>query len=670
MAAPVLLAAACSQNKKTSAEEERTVFFDKSGMDTTVSPAQDFFRYANGTWLKNTKIPASESAWGSFYELYDRNIANLHDILNKVSKDPDGADEKKVGDFFTSGMDTVSIDKRGYEPVKPELAKIQAIKDVKGLVNYSADGFKDGEGHLFGFFVGQDDRNSAKNIVSFVQTGLGLPNRDYYFSKTPEEQKIRTAYVKYIAKLFTLAGTDSVAAVKQAAEVMKLETAIAKSHLTPVELRDPVRNYNKFSVDAFQKQVPDFEIKDLLKRFGVSSDTILVAQPNYYKTLAALLKSEPLDSWKAKLKFEALNGSASYLSKPFRTARFDFYGRLLNGQQEQKERWKTMVATVDGGLGELLGKIFVERYFPADAKDRMLTMVNNLQKVYEVRINNLDWMSAETKKKAVEKLHTFIKKIGYPDKWKNYDDVSIKRDAFYENMVSIGKHDYKEMIDRLGKPVDKTEWDMTPPTVNAYYNPQINEIVFPAGILRYPFFDKNADDAINYGAIGAVIGHEMTHGFDDQGRQYDKDGNLKDWWTAEDAAKFKKKADGVVKQYSGFTVLNGLHVNGALTLGENLADIGGLAIAYDAFKLTEQGKGDKQIDGFNPDQRFFLGFAQVWRIKTRDESMRTRVNTDPHSPEEFRVNGTLSNNPAFYKAFNVKEGDKMFRTEADRAIIW
>lgn len=670
MAVSALLLTACSQKNKGDGAEARTVFFDKSGMDTTVSPGQDFFRYANGTWLKNAKIPASEAAWGSFYEVYDQNLKDLHSILEQAAKDPEGADQKKIGDFYASGMDTVGIDKRGIEPLKPELAKIDAIKDLKGLVAFAADGFKDGEGHLFGFYVGQDDRISTKNAVIFSQTGLGLPNRDYYFSKTPEETKIRAEYVKYIAKLFTLAGADSVAAAKQAEGIMKLETAIAQSHLTPVELRDPVKNYNKFAVADFQKQVPAFDWKDLLKRFELTTDTILVSQPNYYKALAGLLKTQPLDVWKAKFKFETLNGSASSLSNPFRTARFDFYGRLLNGQKAQKERWKTMVSRTDASLGEVLGKVFAEKYFPAEAKERMLTLVNNLQKVYETRINNLDWMSAETKKRAVEKLNTFVKKIGYPDKWKNYDDVTVDRNKFYENLVSVSKHDYKEMVGKLGKPVDRSEWGMTPPTVNAYYNPQMNEIVFPAGILRFPFFDLNADDAINYGAIGAVIGHEMTHGFDDQGRQYDKEGNLKDWWTKDDAAKFMKKADGVVKQYSEFTVLNNLHVNGALTLGENLADIGGVAIAYDAFKLTEQGKGDKKIDGLTPDQRFFLAFAQVWRIKATDEQLRTQVNTDPHSPDQFRVNGALSNTPAFYKAFNIKPGDKMYRADADRANIW
>ncbi|MNE07835.1 Neutral endopeptidase [compost metagenome] len=361
---------------------------------------------------------------------------------------------------------------------------------------------------------------------------------------------------------------------------------------------------------------------------------------------------------------------ANELSKPFEQARFDFYGKVLNGQKVQEDRWKRITAATDGGLGELLGQLYVKQYFKPEAKERMLKLVDNLQKVYKSRIEKLDWMSAETKQKAIAKLEAFTKKIGYPDKWKNYDDVSIERNSYYVNNLSLAKHEYNEQLKKLSKPVDKTEWGMTPPTVNAYYNPSFNEIVFPAGILQFPFFDNNADDAINYGAIGAVIGHEMTHGFDDQGRQYDKDGNLKDWWTASDAEKFNAKTKMVVNQYNGFTVLNDMHVNGELTLGENIADIGGLAIAFEAFKLTEQGKGTDKIDGYTPDQRFFLSYAQVWRIKDRDESMRTRIQTDPHSPEHFRVNGPLSHMTEFYNAFGVKPGDKMYKPEAERVKIW
>jgi putative endopeptidase len=667
----LLLAVGCKNDSKT-ASEKRTVFFDKTGMDTTVSPGENFFLYASGTWLKKTEIPASETGWGSFYTLFDQNQKNLRKILDEVSakSNSNGSNEQKVGDLYKSGMDTAALDKRGFEPVKPLLAKINAVKDYKELVNLAASGYKEGEGFLFGFYVGSDDKISTKNAANFNQAGLGLPNRDYYFNTDSATQKIRAEYVKYISKLFVLTGVDQAAADKSAADILKLETEIAKSHLTPVELRDPVKNYNKYAVAEFQKQIPNIDLKNVLNLMEVKADTLLVGQPKYYQALNTLFKSQPIDVWKKKLQFSALNSSAALLSKPFREARFQFFGKTLNGQKQQQERWKQMVNQVDGGLGELLGQLYVEQYFPGDSKDRMLALVNNLQKVYQSRIEKLDWMSPETKKKALEKLNTFTKKIGYPDKWKKYDDVDITADKYYENLQSIDRHDYKEMVGKLGKPVDKTEWGMTPPTVNAYYNPSFNEIVFPAGILQFPFFDVNADDAVNYGAIGAVIGHEMTHGFDDQGRQYDKDGNLKDWWTKADADKFIKKAKVVVDQYSAYTVLDGLHVNGNLTQGENIADIGGLAISYEAFKMTEQGKGNEKIDGFTPDQRFFLSFGQVWRIKNRDERLRMRISVDPHSPEMYRVNGPLSNMTEFYKAFDIKPGDKMYRPEDQRAKIW
>ncbi|SDE56133.1 putative endopeptidase [Mucilaginibacter pineti] len=674
-AIPVVILASCGQNKQESAAGDapkRTVFFDKTGMDTTVKPGDNFFLYASGNWMKKTEIPASQTGWGSFYTLYEDNQKNLHKILEEATKqdNPAGSKEQKVADLYTSGMDTVAIEKLAYQPIMPLLVKISAVKDYKQLIDLAADGYKDGDGFLLGFYVSPDDKISTQNIAHFDQAGLGLPNRDYYFNTDSATVKIRAEYVKYIAKLMKLTGVDAAIADKKAAAILGLETLIAKSHLTPTELRDPVKNYNKFTIADLQKQVPDIDLKDAFKRLELNADTVLVGQPNYFKALDALLKSQPIDLWKDKVAFTVLDNSASGLSKPFREASFEFHGKVLSGQKAQQERWKTIVESVDGGLGELLGQLYAEKYFTADAKDRMLKLVNNLQSVYKSRIEQLDWMSPATKAKAIAKLDAFTKKIGYPDKWKNYDDVTISKDAYYKNLQAISRHNYKQMIKKVGKPVDKTEWGMTPPTVNAYYNPTFNEIVFPAGILQFPFFDKDADDAVNYGAIGAVIGHEMTHGFDDQGRQYDKDGNLKDWWTPEDAAKFKARAQVMIDQYNKFTVLNNLHVNGALTQGENLADIGGIAIAYEAFKNTEQGKSDKKIDGFTPDQRFFLSFGQVWRIKTRDETMRMRISVDPHSPEMYRVNGPLSNTPAFYKAFDIKPGDKLYRPENERVKVW
>ncbi|TDG37450.1 M13 family peptidase [Pedobacter changchengzhani] len=665
----ILLMASCQNNKKEN--EKKSAFLDPSTMDTTVKPGDNFFLYANGKWFKNAVIPKTEKGWGSFYTLYNDNLKNLHSILENAakSKAAKGSMAQKVGDFYSSGMDTLAIEKLGDTPIKPVLAKIDAIKNEQDLINFVADGFKEGHGDLLSFDVGADDKISTKNALSFSQGGLTLPDMSYYLDKDDKAKKIRASYIDYIKKLFTLTG-DSLNASKYAADILKLETTIAQSHSTPVELRDPQKNYNKMSVADFQKLMPNINLTNVFAKGGLKTDTVIVRQPKYYQSLSSLIKSQPIDIWKEKLKFDVLNDEAGALTKGFRLAKFDFFGKVLSGQLVQTERWKTIVNNADNSLGDLVGQLYTEKYFTPEAKKRMLTLVDNLQKVYAERIQKLDWMSAATKTKALEKLNAFVKKIGYTDKWKKYDDVEISKDDYYGNLQSAKKHEYKEMIDKLGKPVDKTEWGMTPPTVNAYYNPSYNEIVFPAGILQFPFFDFDADDAINYGAIGAVIGHEMTHGFDDQGRQYDATGNLKEWWTKADADKFKSKADKVVALYNKFTLLDNQHVNGSLTLGENLADIGGINIAYDAFKLTEQGKGDKKIDGLTPDQRFFLSFAQVWRMKTRDETMRVRLKTDPHSPEMFRVNGSVYNMEAFYKAFNIPTTAKMYLAPADRLGVW
>lgn len=672
--AVLALLAACQNKDKgsTANKEARTEFFDKSGMDTTVTPGDNFFQYANGKWMKNTEIPKTETGWGSFYTLYNDNIKNLEQILTNAAKEEHskGSLEQKVGDFYASGMDTVTIEKLGYTPLKPLLAQIDGLKDYKEVISFIAGGYKNGNGDLLDFHVGPDDKISNKNAVNFGQSGITLPERSYYFNSDAETRKIRAGFLNYITQLFVLTGSKKEDAAKSADHILKLETSIANSHSTPVELRDIPKNYNKYYLADFQKLTPDIDWKSVLGKLELKTDTIIVGQPKYYQALNNLLKSEPIAIWKEKLKFDAINNATNALSKDFRTARFDFFGKTMQGLKEPKERWKTIVSSTDGNIGELLGQLYVKEHFTPESKKRMLELVDNLQKVYKSRIEKLDWMTPATKQKALEKLNAFIKKIGYPDQWKKYDDVEISRNTYFANLQSAEKHAYKEMVEKMGKPVDKKEWGMTPPTVNAYYNPSINEIVFPAGILQFPFFDANADDAINYGAIGAVIGHEMTHGFDDQGKQYDKDGNLKDWWTAADAAKFKEKAKKVVELYNGFTLLDNQHVNGELTLGENLADIGGLAIAYQAFKLTPDGKSDKKIDGFTPDQRFFLSFAQVWRIKSRDESMRVRLKTDPHSPEMFRVNGAVYSLEAFYKAFNVPATAKMYVAPANRVGVW
>ena len=660
-----------SSTSEESATEKRTTFFDKSGMDTTIKPGDDFFTYANGGWIKATKIPDDQSGWGSFYSLHEENQNKMRGLLEEAEAQnaAKGTAQQKVGDYYASGMDTMAIEKKGYEPLKNRMQKIAAVKDYKELVSLVAASYAEGEGDLFGFGVGPDDKNSTKNIAAMYQTGLTLPEKEYYTKNDPTTVEQRRKMVDYATRLFTLTGIDSVMAAKKAADVLMLETAIAISHLKPEELRDPIKNYNKISVADLEKLSPNVGWSAAFGKMGVHPDSINVSQPKYFAAVSSLLASQPVEVWKSKVEFDYINGNATLLSKSFRDASFAF-NKIFTGQKVQKDRWKSMVSNTDGSLRDLASQLFVKKYFTADAKKRMDELINNLQISFKSHIEKLDWMNDSTRQKALVKLNTIVKKIGYPDKWKNFDDVEISRDNYFGNNQSVARHDYKEMISKLGKPVDKTEWGMTPYTVNAYYNPAFNEIVFPAGILQFPFFDVNADDAINYGGIGMVIGHEITHGFDDQGRQYDAEGNLKDWWTKSDADKFNAKSEAVIKQYDAYTIFDSLHVNGHLTLGENLADLGGIAIAYDAFKMTPQGKSTEKIDGFTPDQRFFLGFAQVWRLMNRPETMRVRVTTDSHSPEMYRINGPLTNFEPFYAAFNIKEGDKMYKKPEGRAKVW
>ena len=660
----------------TESKSRRTTFFDKSGMDTTVSPGDDFFTYANGGWVKKTAIPGDQTGWGSFYQLYEDNQLKTKTILEEVAKSDakTGTVAQQVGDFYASGMDTALIDKRGYEPVKAELAKIAALTNYKELLNYIAADKTNRGGEFIGLYVGADDRQSSINRIIFGQSGLSLPEKDYYTKTDAPTRKVRTAFVAYVAKLFTLIGVDSVSAKTKADGILEFETTLARSHKAPADLRDPVANYNKLAVADLTKQMPNLNWRTLLTTMSLPKvDTVLVGQPGYYQALDKLLPTTPISVLKDRLVFGLLDNNAGALSKPFEQASFEFNSKTLYGQPQQPERWKRIANRIDASLGEALGQLWVKKYFPAEAKERMLTLVGNLQKVYRERIEKLDWMAPETKKVALVKLDKFVKKIGYPDKWKDYSDVDVKRDDYFGNVQRARVHYFNQEWAKINQPVDRAEWAMTPPTVNAYANPTNNEVVFPAGILQFPFFDKDADDAINYGGIGMVIGHEMTHLFDDQGRQYDASGNLRDWWTKQDAERFSAKTQAVVNQYNAYTVLDNLHLNGRLTLGENLADLGGITLAYQAFKLTKQGASDQstdKIDGFTPDQRFFLSFAQVWRIKVRDETQRVGVATDPHSPAKYRVNGPLANFTPFYEAFGVKPGQKLYKPVGQQARVW
>lgn len=663
-----LLLTACNNHPKV----KTGTYFDTKGMDSTVQAGDDFFNYANGGWIKTAQIPADQSRWGNFDSLRQENIKKMRGILEDAASKTDnkkGSLEQKAGDFYASGMDTAAIEKIGYTPLKPMLAQIEAVKNYKDLITLLATNTKNGDGDLVGAVVGADERNSAVNILNMYQTGTSLPEKGYYTRTDENTVNLRNQLVIHATRYFVLTGEDSVQAAKDAQDVLNIETLIAKSHLTPVELRDPIANYHKMSVADLQKLSPNIDWKEILTEMGMNVDSTNVTQPSYYKELSNLLASQPVSVWKNKVRFDYIGGKASALSKAFRDEDFR-YGQFFSGAKTQEERWKQMVKESDQLLKDVLGQLYVQKYFTAEAKKRMDTLVNNLQTAFKALIMKAGWMSDATKQKALFKLSVIMKKIGYPDKWKSYDDVTISRDNYFANLQSLDKHFYNEQIAKLGKPVDRGDWDMTPPTVNAYYNPLNNEIVFPAGILQFPFFDVNADDAINYGAIGVVIGHEMTHGFDDQGRQYDEKGNLHDWWTKEDGDAFEARKGGLIEQYNKYTVLDTVHVNGALTIGENIADLGGVNIAYDAFQLTQQAHDTTKIDGFTPEQRFFLGFAQVWRGTVRPEFMRTLIATNPHSPYQYRVDGVLTNFTPFYEAFHVTDKNKMYKAPADRITIW
>jgi len=663
----IILIISCNTPDKSSPNN----FLDAAAMDSSVKPGDNFYLYANGNWLRKTEIPPSEYGVGGFNDLYNRTQDSLHELLENISKgnNAPGSVEQKVGDLYASGMDSVTIEKRGYDPVKPYIQQINGIKSPADIRRYVIQLQKENNGVLFSSGVGADDKNSAMNILIFSQGGLGLPDRDYYFKKDSATTAVVKSYQEFVQKLFRLTGDDSVVAAKKMGLVYNLEKELAASHKTNVELRDPQSNYHKMAVGELNKEMPEFAWKATLDSMNMRGDSVNVQQPKFYSKVNELLKKAPIEAWKAYLEAHTLEADAGMLSSDFVNAAFA-YRKALTGAQTIKPRWFRMVAVTDSRLGEALGQIYVKKYFTEDAKKRMLELVNNLQTAFDARINNLDWMTDSTKAKAKDKLHTFLKKIGYPDKWRDYSKVTITRNTYFENRISCDKNEYDFNANKAGKPVDRTEWGMTPPTINAYYNAGNNEIVFPAGILQYPFFELTADDALNYGGIGLVIGHEMTHGFDDQGAQYDKEGNLKNWWSKADSVKFVAKTKLVIDQFNGFVAIDTMHVNGALTTGENIADLGGITIAYDAFKLTKEGQDSTKIDGFTPDQRFFLSFAQAWRSKYKPEVVRQWVNTDPHSPDMYRVLGPLQNFTPFYTAFGVKPGDKMYKPDSARIKIW
>ncbi|WP_025143720.1 M13 family metallopeptidase [Pedobacter jeongneungensis] len=657
-----------------SANAQTKKFIDPANMDLSVKPGDDFYTYASGAWVKNNPVPAKETRWGSFNELRDFNINAVKSLVEDAAADksaPAGSVKRRVGDFYTAAMDSVTIEKLGYTPIKADLAKVRQIKDIPGVLDQVAYMRTNGlGGGMFGLGVGQDRKNANKYMVNIGQGGTTLPDRDYYLKDDARSVKIREAYNTYMVTLFTLTGSSPEEAKQKAATVYKIEKQFAEAQMSRLEMRDPYATYNKLTVAELNKKTPDINWTTYLPKFKIKSqDTVLVSSPKFMASLDGMLKSVPVEDWKTYLEWNILKGSASSLSSPFVKASFAFT-QAQTGQKVQTPRWQRMSSLTDGTIGELLGQLYVAKYFKPEAKERMNQMIVNLRKAFEIRINGLEWMSPETKQKALAKLHAFTPKVGYPEKWKNYDGLTINKGTYFQNLRNASVWGYNEMVDQLGKPVDRKRFGMTPPTVNAYYSPTLNEIVFPAGILQFPFFDPNADDAVNYGGIGAVIGHEMSHGFDDSGSQYDAAGNLKNWWTAEDKAKFDAKTKALGEQFDGYTVLDTVHVIGKLTMGENIGDLGGLNAAYTAFKMTKQGQSNEKIDGFTPDQRFFLAWAQVWRGNILPESAAQLIKTDPHSPGPYRTIGAPVNMDAWYNAFDVKPGDKLYKKPEDRIRMW
>ncbi|MBF9236636.1 M13 family metallopeptidase [Hymenobacter sp. BT683] len=643
-----------------------------ANLDRSVDPCTDFYQFANGNWLKNNPIPGSETSWGGFNELRARNRGVARRILEKAAADrtaKPGSNMQKVGDFYAAAMDSVAIEKAGLKYLQPRLNKINAIQDLAGIQSYLADPKNIGKG-WYGLGVSQDSKNSSVYAVQMRQGGLTLPDRDYYLKEDARSKTIRAAYRNYQVNLFKLLGDDQATAEKNADAVTRLETRMAKASRERVALRDREKNYNKMTVDQVAAAYPNLNIPLRLQQSGLASaKEIIVGQPEFLKEASAMLKEEPIADQKQYLRWHLVEAVTAALPKAFVDEEFRF-SQVLTGAKQPQPRWRRAFAATDGALGEAFGQIYVDEDFSPAAKARAKQMVENLRVAYAERIQATEWMSAATKAEALKKLNAFVVKIGYPDKWKDYSALNISRESALNNLFAAADWGTKDNLSKFGKPIDRTVWGMTPPTVNAYYNASLNEIVFPAGILQPPFYDPKADDAVNYGGIGAVIGHEMTHGFDDQGRKVDSQGNLRDWWAKEDGEKFVTKAAVVGKQFDAFTPIDSLHVNGNLTMGENLADLGGLTIAYQAFMKTPQAKAAKSVDGFTPQQRFFLGWAQVWRTNMRPESLRQQIQTDPHSPGQYRTNGPLQNMQEFHEAFGCKDGSKMVRSTADRAKIW
>lgn len=655
-------------------EAKSTSGIDLANMDTTVSAGTDFFRYACGGWNDAHPLTAEYSRYGTFDELFENSQKQLRELIEGLAAQKNnqaGSAAQKIGDLYNMAMDSVTLNKQGAEPVKAMLDKIAGLKDKSEIVPMMTEMAHIGIGTYFHSYVYADPKNSSLNIFQMGQGGINLGEKEYYLDTDSITQNIREQYKLYIGKLFQLAGFSEADAQQKVADVMEIETAIAKVSRSATELRDPEANYHKMSFDELKKTIAGIDWDAYVKGLGIQAPAELnVEQVEPIQEVARLMNTLPLSKHVSYLEYNLLDAAASCLSDDFVAARFDFYGKVLSGRQVNQPRWKRAVNSVNGMLGELVGEMYVEKYFPAAAKERMVKLVKNLQTALGERIDAQEWMSDSTKIRAHEKLATFHVKVGYPDKWKDYSKLEIKNDSYWANVCRASEWGFNDMYSRIGKPVDKDEWLMTPQTVNAYYNPSTNEICFPAAILQPPFFNMEADDAANYGAIGVVIGHEMTHGFDDQGRQFDKDGNLTDWWAPGDADRFKERAQVMVDFFNKIEVLPGLQANGELTLGENLADHGGLNVAYLAFQNATKDAPLGVVDGFTPEQRFFLAYATLWAGNIRDEQIRVYTKSDPHSLGKWRVNGSLPHIQAWYDAFHITPSDPLYVAPENRVNVW
>ncbi|HEX7029638.1 MAG TPA: M13 family metallopeptidase [Gammaproteobacteria bacterium] len=671
------LLAACSgpaepQAEKTAAAEKPLMSgIDMSTFDETVRPQDDFFAYVNGGWLATTEIPADKSNYGSFNILADQAEADLRAIIEAAAATDAaaGTDAQKVGDFYASFMDEARVESLGIKPVQPQLDAIAAVENHEQVLAQLANLFTLGVETPIGAYIGADAKNSTQYAMVLWQSGLGLPDRDYYLSDAEKFVKLRDAYLAHVERMLAMTGHENPA--EAAKNILALEKSFAENHWTRVENRDDNKTYNKIAVADLETELAGFDWTRFLEQAGAGeAEAVIVSQPSYFAAFADAFRDVPVSTWRDYMTFHTISEFAPLLSKEFVQADFDFYGKTLSGIEENRPRWKRGVDVVESALGEVVGKLYVEKHFSPEAKARMVEMVDNLLATFDAAIDELEWMGPETKKAAHEKLSKFTVKIGYPDKWKDYSALKVVEGDLVGNVIRSREVEYARELAKLGEPVDKSEWFMTPQTVNAYYNPTTNEIAFPAAILQPPFFNMAADDAVNYGGIGAVIGHEISHGFDDSGADYDGDGNLRNWWTEQDLEEFNARGAALAAQYDAFSPIEGMHVNGKLTLGENIGDLSGLTIAYQAYHRSLNGEEAPVIAGLTGDQRFFMGWAQVWRRKYREEELINRLKTDPHSPSRYRTNGVVRNMPAFYKAFDVTEGDAMYLAPEKRVKLW